>query len=85
MPVKSENTEEASTTATKESCGVIRCCDAKDKSSFTAWKLHSPNVKNYQQKCNFSSYLKHVTKLLTHIQEQQCAGPGSHWFDWTST
>jgi len=36
MPVKSANIEEAPTTATKESCGVIRCCDAKDKSSFTA-------------------------------------------------
>jgi len=36
--------------------------------------------KNYQQKCNFSSYLKYITKLLTHTQEQQFAGPGSHWF-----
>jgi len=21
-------------------------------------------------------------KLLTHTQEQQCAGPGSQWFGW---
>ena len=35
-------------------------------------------VKNYQQKCNFSSFWKQVMKLLTDTQEQRCAGTGSH-------
>lgn len=43
-------------------------------------KSYIHQKKNYQQKCNLSSYLKHVTKLLTHTQEQQCVGPGSCWF-----